>query len=85
MTESLTGSKQYTPLKLRFAGGIMKVHVYLVTVVELEGCKRGEHPALILKMENAPCPFGLAPCPFKYIKTRICNFWLKSKFFSRVF
>ena len=33
---------------------------------------KGECPALILKMENAPCPFGpqrVAPCPFQNIKT----------------
>ena len=45
--------------------------VLVSTVVELEGCQRGEHPALILKMENPPYPFGLpkaAPSPFQNIK-----------------
>ena len=41
------------------------------SVVKLEGRRRGEHPVLILKMENASCPFGLqkvAHCPFQNIK-----------------
>ena len=39
-------------------------------VILLNGRQRGEHPGLILKMGNAPCPFGLqrvACCPLQNI------------------
>ena len=41
---------------------------YCASILELEGRPRWEHPALILKMENAPCQ-RVAPSPFENIKT----------------
>ena len=38
-----------------------------ISIVELEGRKRGDHPALVLKIENPPCSFGLAQYPFQDI------------------
>ena len=41
------------------------------TVVELEGRQRRVHPALILKTENVPCPFGptgMHPALFRTFK-----------------
>ena len=51
-------------------------YYYMHAVVELEKRQRGEHPALILKMENSPCPFCLpkaGPALFKipnYLKVQ---------------
>ena len=39
-------------------------YVCVLPVVELEGGQRGEHPALILKMENVGQQ-KVAPCPLK--------------------
>ena len=47
----------------------VQVGVILTSNGTARRVQKGEHPALILKRENPPCSFGLAPCPFQNIKT----------------